>query len=140
MAEIDLSKFFRKEAPKLRNQIRNNIKRKRGWRGDPAPHNSPVTVQIKGKDHWLVDTGELMNKGIKYDSHKLGMSLYASDQRHTNSEDTYSEIFDAYSRRYSGAFGIKDNDPLFQRMEYTAWKQAFEVLQKDLPSILKMRL
>ena len=159
MFNFDLTKFFRAEAPRLRLAIKKNIASRQGYKGDRAPSNSTRQingrssyVQRKGKNHWLVNTGETMRKGIAYEYGKTSMRIFARDDLHSgrqiingkivrrNSNTSYADIFDKNVHDYSGPFGINKGNRLLDRMEFEAGKQTIRYLMEELPKKIMLKL
>jgi len=80
---LDLTKFFRKEAPKIIGSYKRLMTMKRGILQDAAPPNAPATIRKKGKDHWLVDTGETKSKGFDYRVSSTRLLIFGSGRRHS---------------------------------------------------------
>jgi len=155
MFNLDLTKFFRAEAPRLRLQIKKNLASRRGWKGDPAPSNSKATIRRKGKNHWLSSTGETARKGIGIEIGRLSMRIFAKDTEHSgryryrgkikrssSKLPTYEEIFEYADEKknYSGAFGVNKGNRLYDRMEFEASKQTIRYLMKELPKKIMLKL
>ncbi|MCF7801088.1 MAG: hypothetical protein K9N34_03625 [Candidatus Marinimicrobia bacterium] len=80
---LDFTDFFRKEAPRLIGQYKRLLTVKRGIANDAAPPNAPRTIRKKGKDHWLVDTGETHDRGFDYRVQPKRLLIFASGKRHS---------------------------------------------------------
>jgi len=152
MYKIDLTRFFRREAPKLRKAIQKNIMDKQSYTGKPAPKNDDDYAIRKGRNHWLVNTGETMRKGIAYEYGKTSMKVFAKETEHSGKQRlngkvrryptrfTYKNIFEEHTTEYDGVFGINKGDRLWDRMLFEASKQTVRFLQKELPNKINLKL
>ncbi len=59
------------------------ITKKRGVRQDDAPSNAASTIAAKGKDHWMINTGETKRRGFKSISRPNSLTVFAPGQRHS---------------------------------------------------------
>ena len=123
--KINLRKFFRIEA--IKNIIgkpntrfptyKSLLNKKKGIRLDNAPDNAQSTKKAKGKNHWMVSSGNTMKNGFKYEAKPRSLRVYASQAKHKLSKKvTYEQIFKWHnkggdpsakynkSERYSGIF------------------------------------
>ena len=105
--KINLKSFFEREAKILIKAYKNLMSRRQGVRLDSAPHNKASTIKRKGKDHWLVDSGNLRDKGFESKTTKISLEVYASRKPHKNRNDvSYEELFKLHNQKgYSGIFG-----------------------------------
>lgn len=131
---VDFTQFFKREAekniigdetthsPTYRSLI---ARMKKGIRMDAAPGNDPETIKRKGKDHWLVDTGETIRKMFGVKASKYNLEVYAKDIKHSGrhsyftkkggrviktarakNRPTYQQLMEWHNKdRYSGIFG-----------------------------------
>ena len=146
---INLKKFFTKEATKnIIGKPRTSfptykslMNKKKGIRLDKAPRNSPTTIAMKGKDHWLVDTGETMNNGFKFTAKARSLRVYASTSKHSQSNKTYKQIFEEHNaERYSGVFQKLPVGSKFpERMVREVGKQIMPQLTRYLKRNLRKR-
>jgi len=83
MLKLDFTIFFRAESKKIIASYKKLITTRRGVLNDDAPHNAKSTQLRKGKDHWLVDTGETKQRGFKSLVRKTRLLIYASGERHS---------------------------------------------------------
>ena len=127
---IDLRKFFTREAK--RNIIgspnksyptyKSLLRMKKGVKLDNAPDNDEVTAKRKGKNQWMVHTGETQRQGFLFRAKKKELLVYASKAKHSGNTyymtkagktsykqkkpPTYEKIFQWHNKRgYSGVFG-----------------------------------
>ena len=127
--KVNLKTFFSREARK--NIIgtpttgyptyKSLLQTKRGIKLDNAPENKPSVIKNKGKDHWLVNTGETMKKGILFRARSKDLLVYASPKKHSGkttyftkagiktrkskNPPSYEQIFNWNNKRgYSGIF------------------------------------
>lgn len=80
---LDFTRFFQDEAKKLVSSYRRLLTQKKGIRMDPAPSNAPSVIARKGKDHWMMDTGDLYKRGFRIFASRDTMRVYASDEKHS---------------------------------------------------------
>jgi len=83
MLSVNLKVFFDKEAKGIIASYRRLLTMKQGVSLDPAPHNAPATIRKKGKDHWLVDTGETKREGFEFITTPNRLVIYASGKKHS---------------------------------------------------------
>ncbi len=158
--KLDFKKFFIKESKNLIKYYKLFMKKKQGLNYDDAPSNKPSTVKKKGKDHWLVDTGETMQKGFKYRAKRLGMLVFASGQKHSG-RSTYikrkdgkpagkkinksknpprlRQIFEWHNKKnYSGVFGeLPKGSAMHARFDKEANKQVQVAIEKAMRDSVK---
>lgn len=145
--KINLKKFFRVEA--IKNIIgkpntqfptyKSLLNKKKGIRLDSAPNNKEATRKAKGKNHWLVNTGNTMNKGFKFDAKPKSLRVFASKEKHSlNKKVTYEQIFKWHNAdRYSGIFqklpvGSKFPERLVREVGKQIGPQMVKYLRKGL--------
>lgn len=83
MLSVNLKVFFDKEAKTIIASYKSLLTKKQGVSLDPAPKNAPATIRKKGKDHWLVDTGETRREGFAFITQPTRMVIYASGKKHS---------------------------------------------------------
>lgn len=151
--QLDLTRFFEKECKTLIASYKGLLTRKQGIALDNAPSNKESTIKRKGKDHWLVDTGETRRKGFLSEANRLKMKVYANTAKHsgrstymTKSEGkkiyvkkdppTYEQIFlwhNTANDRYSGIFQmIPAGSKLFERLDKEINKQVQDQIKKNI--------
>jgi|TARA_Y100000310_G_scaffold337698_1_gene425433 hypothetical protein len=157
---IDLKKFFRKEIKRnIVGSTRTSFptyksliaKRKQGILLDPAPSNAPSTRKRKGKDHWMVDTGDLVRNGFGSWSKKHQMRVYAKQNRHSGkytyaggtrtgkakNPPTYYKLFTWHNADgYSGVFQQLPKGSQFpKRLEKEIMKQMRKAMSGHFKNI-----
>jgi len=122
--KLKLKAFFDKEAKTLIRSYKRLISVRRGVSNDNAPSNMPSTRRGKGgRDHWLLNTGELKQQGFEFKTTNNRMMVFAAGKRHSPprvgkrrtgskapSQPTYRQLFRWHGRgrkgnTYSGIFG-----------------------------------
>ena len=136
--KLDLTTLFTQEAKNIISAYKSLLTRRIGTRGDAAPSNKPSTIKRKGKDHWMVDSGNTKNSGFLSKVGKTIMSIFASQQRHKNRPDvSYEKLFQLHNTangRYSGVFGqAPAGSKIFERMDKEIVKQTNKFIEKRLP-------
>lgn len=81
--KLDFTRFFQQEAPRLIGHYKRLLTIKRGVMNDNAPPNAPATIRKKGKNHWLVDTGETKTHGFDFRVKPKRLLIFASGNRHS---------------------------------------------------------
>lgn len=104
---LNLKKFFNREGRLLRGQYKRLLTIKRGRANDDAPNNELSTVIRKGKDHWLVDTGETKDKGIGLTASRNSLRIYAKDSKHSG-DRTYMGVKGGHKGRKKGVIRKKN--------------------------------
>jgi hypothetical protein len=158
MAKVRLNfkKFFTKEAKK--NIIgspttsyptyKSLMNTKRGINLDHAPSNALSTQKKKGKDHWLVSTGETMKTGFKFGAKPLKLIVFASGKKHSGkylygggsrvgkakNPPTIRQLFRWHNQQeYSGVFHkLPRGSQFFKRLAKEADKQVTKQLMKQV--------
>ena len=149
--QLDLRLFFSQATKTLIASYKNLLSKRQGVRLDDAPQNANSTIARKGKDHWLVETGETKNRGFLSRFTKTMMEVFASPQRHSGktvggttrkNAPSYEKIFGMWNTaggRYSGIFGqVPANSRLFQRLDKEMNIQFQKHLTKTVPKIVKI--
>jgi len=157
MAKVRLNfkKFFTKEAKQ--NIIgkpntsfptyKSLLNSKRGINLDHAPSNAKSTQKKKGKDHWLVSTGETMKTGFKFGAKPLKLIVFASGNKHSGkylykggsavgkakNPPTYRSLFRWHNQEgYSGVFHkLPRGSQFFKRLAKEADRQVEKQLVKQ---------
>lgn len=147
--KLNLREFFIKEAAILVKSYKSLMSQGRGVKMDAAPSNAASTIKSKGKNLWLVNTGETKNRGFESDATENSMTVEASGKRHsgnylykgkkkrhTGANPTYEELFEFHNQKnYSGIFGDKlpVGSQLPKRLEKEVKKQIDEFLKAKIP-------
>lgn len=122
--------FFQKEAKNLVSQYRSLLTRRKGVSLDAAPPNKPSTVEIKGKDHWLVDTGESRAKGILEKHGNGGFEIYASPSRHSGKR-TYFGVPGGHKGQRPGVHRAHTEKRIIQAKNPPTYEQIFSWHNQD---------
>lgn len=159
--KIKLMRFLNKESKNIVTKYKSFLSRKRGVSNDDAPPNKASTIKQKGKNHWMVATGETKNKGIEYRVKKrgvgkYGMLVFGSGQRHSGkrlykgkkvqgkSRPTYRSIFrynNTAKGRYSGIFQyLPYNSKFPERLVNEIGKQTLEIIKRSYPKNIRMNI
>ena len=162
---IDLRKFFTREAK--RNIIGNPntsfptykslLNKRMGIKLDSAPDNDEKYSKLKGKNHWLVRTGETMNKGFQFKVGKRDLLIFASKKTHSGkgfrmtksrgrvntkakNPPTYEKIFQWHNKKnYSGVFGQLPIGSKFpKRLIAEVGKQILPNITKGIKRVYKV--
>ncbi len=80
---FDFTKFFAYWKVQIIKSYRNLLTTKKGILGDNAPSNAPSVIARKGKDHWMMDTGDLYKNGFMSDHGSMHLRIFASDKQHS---------------------------------------------------------
>ncbi len=157
--KLNFKKFFKHEAD--RNIIgtpstpfptyKSLMKRKQGVKLDKAPNNKISTIMKKGKDHWMVDTGNLMKKGFKRKATSHRLLIYASGSKHSGQftysggtkkgrakkPPTYRTLFRWHNMDgYSGVFNkLPVGSQFYKRMEKDYYKQLEKIMEQELDNL-----
>lgn len=81
--KFDFTKFFAYWRTQIISSYKRLLTTKYGILNDPAPSNAPSVVARKGKDHWMVDTNELHDKGFNSAYGRDYLRVFASDKQHS---------------------------------------------------------
>ena len=132
--KVDFREFFTREASRnLIPTLKKLMTQKRGVAQDPSPANAPRTVMRKGKNHWLVDTGETRRNAFRFAVRPDELLIYPGGARHSGKHTshgkikhskgpnpTYRDIFRWHNTgkgRYSGIFGkVPSRSDVFRRI------------------------
>lgn len=154
--KLKLKNFFIKESKTLIKSYKGLISKKKGVAMDRAPSNKPSTVKKKGKDHWLVDTGETKERGFAFQATDTKMRVFAPDEKHSGrstyitrrggqptgkkiyksmNPPTYLQLFAWHNTaggRYSGVFQkVPVGSLLFDRLDTEIEKQFNSYIKND---------
>ena len=154
--KLKLKNFFIRESQTLIKSYKSLISRKQGVALDKAPSNKPSTVKKKGKDHWMLDTGELKNKGFAFQTTNTKMKVYAPNISHSGrstyitrkggqpigkkiykskSPPTLRQLFEWHNTadgQYSGIFQrVPVGSKLFDRLDTEIEKQFNSYIKND---------
>ena len=80
---LNLKRFFNREGNLLRGQFKRLLTVKRGRMNDDAPNNKLSTTLAKGKDHWLINTGETRDNGIGVKAGRHKLLIHAKQGKHS---------------------------------------------------------
>ena len=157
MLKADFTIFFRAESKKIIASYKRLIAIRRGVSNDNAPHNAPSTRMRKGKDHWLVDTGETKKNGFNSIVRPKRLLIFASGERHSARRSkhprhgtiskpgpTYRQLFrwhghGSNKKRYSGVFGKLPSGSQFpQRFVNEAARQIRPQIARQLTKRIKV--
>lgn len=160
--KIKLKRFLEKEAGIIITTYKRLLSVKRGHRNDNAPSNAKKTIIRKGKNHWMVATGETKKKGFdskvsKRGSGRYNLMVFASGKKHSGkyvyggsvlqgkSKPTYRSIFrwnNTADGRYSGVFGDKlpVNSKFPERLSKEVGKQTLALIKKSFPKNIDIKI
>ena len=128
---INLQPILEKEAKTLISSYRRLLTKKQGIQIDTAPRNAPSTIGIKGKDHWLVDTGETRRKGFKYRATKDTMLVFASGERHSGRR-TYYGVPGGHKGKKRGVRRARTQKRIVRAKNPPTYRQIFSWHNKGL--------
>ena len=157
MAKVRLNfkRFFTNEAKKniigspttTYPTYKSLMNTKRGINLDHAPKNAKSTQKKKGKDHWLVSTGETMRTGFKFGAKPLKLIVFASGKKHSGrylynggrgvgkakNPPTIRQLFRWHNQEeYSGVFNkLPRGSQFFKRLAKEADRQVEKQLIKQ---------
>lgn len=140
--KFDFLSFFTREAKNLVKQYQHLMDRGVGVSLDNAPENKPSTIKKKGFSKWMVDTGELKNRGFKYLAKKDEFSVFGNSTPHSKGGTTYNKLFEIHNTakgRYSGVFGkLPVGSKFVDRFEKEAIGQIKKHVLKVTPKVVKI--
>jgi len=153
--KLNMKPFFQKESINIIKAYKNLIARRQGVRLDDAPNNAPSTAKSKGKNHWLVNTGETKNRGFAKTITRLVLIIFASKDKHSGryyadgkkhkrkNPPSYEKIFEWHNTaggRYSGVFQeLPAGSQTLNKMEKDIVKQFNKHIAKKLPKRVKIK-
>jgi len=127
---INMQPILEQEAKKLVSTYRKLLTKKQGIKKDPAPHNKPATIARKGKDHWLVDTGETKNKGFLFRAGSNYIIVTASNALHSG-KYTYMGVPEGHIGQKKGVHRPHTQKRIMQGKKRIPYKRIFSYHNKQ---------